>query len=88
MDSLEFNVIPEMAHEIRGGDPFRVYLEKAHGVTDIQLKEIIEAIPADWNVTPEERCALLEFLRARRGKLSEVLERMRAQFPFWTRPEG
>jgi hypothetical protein len=84
VDARNFTIIPEVASEIRGTNPFLPCLSKAETIPDAQLRQILDAIPEDWQVTEAERGALLEFLVKRRAKLKEILQGIKGQFPFWT----
>ena len=84
VDSRDFQILPELANEIRGPDPFAQHLSKAESVTDAQLEAIVNGVPADWQVTTGERQSLANFLKSRRGKLAQILKAVKGQFPFWT----
>ena len=75
--------LPQVAESVRGLASLESTLRKIEKVQDSALEEVVAAIPAAWNVNPEERVMLVSFLELRRGLLRSVLTSNKDRFTNW-----
>lgn len=73
----------ELIHLVAGEAPFDLWLDRVESIGAGQLEAIIDEIPLEWNISEEERKALLYCLLSRRHKVRPVLTSMKSQFPNW-----
>jgi len=83
--SWEPNIIPEVANLIAGSEPFSKSIRKAEAITRGIIDQLLEVIPAEWDVTSGERAALADYIDGQKTCLGSLLEKERGRFPLWKR---
>jgi hypothetical protein len=68
---------------VRGNNPFATILDKMLSLNDDDLWHIINNIPSEWHITPEEKEALLEYLSDRLNRIEQVLPCIKPTLPYW-----
>lgn len=75
--------IPEMAELIHGDTSFTTWLERLHAISDAQINDVLDNIPDEWILSPEDKAGLKRFILGQRDKVAEILEQNRSLFPNW-----
>ena len=57
-------------------EEFRPFREAINALSEQSIREAVVSVPAEWNLSPEEREAAIAFLLARRGLIADVLAPM------------
>jgi hypothetical protein len=68
---------------VNGNNPFGNILNKLTRLNVDTLWHIIDSIPQEWQITPEEKSVLLEYLIDRLNRIEEVLPVLKPHLPFW-----
>lgn len=73
----------ELAHLVSGESPFDKWLGILENISNEQINAIIDEIPSEWNISEDEKSAIVEFLVVRRYSVRPLLVSMQGQFPNW-----
>ncbi|GGG19394.1 hypothetical protein GCM10007425_12350 [Lysinibacillus alkalisoli] len=68
---------------IKGNSPFQEALEKFALITPDFIESILHEVPLEWNISPEEKLALKDFLCYRLNLIPQILEGLRDYCPRW-----
>jgi hypothetical protein len=68
---------------INGNEPFHSIINKILRLTREDLWDIISNVPQDWQVSHEDRIALLEYLLDRKNRIKELLPKLKPLLPYW-----
>lgn len=66
-----------------GRNPFGKIINKLNGMTYDQISHIINNIPAEWEITNDEKNALINYLVDRKNRIEEVLPLLKPYMPRW-----
>jgi hypothetical protein len=78
-------IVKPMANLIDGVDPFKTPLSKLHELTKLHLENTLLAIPTEWNLTQDEKSAIIDFIMERKIYVESILNQNHNLFPFWRR---
>ncbi|MDD4600078.1 MAG: hypothetical protein PHQ46_03335 [Negativicutes bacterium] len=53
-------------------EDFKGYITKVEAITDNEIEELVDAIPAEWLSDEKERQALVHYITARRNMIEEI----------------
>jgi hypothetical protein len=76
-------VYKKLIPHIDGNNPFHTILGKMSRMTDETLWHIINGVPDEWGMSPEEKEILHLYLLDRKNRIEEVLPLMRTILPRW-----
>ena len=77
------NYIPELVEDITNMESFDPYLQRLHNIEDKIIEDIVNNIPTVWDISKNEKNALINYLSAQRNKVEEILELNKTIFPNW-----
>jgi hypothetical protein len=68
---------------VKGNNPFGNIMNKLTRLNADNLWHIIDNIPLEWHITPEEKIILLEYLYDRLNRIEHVLPILKPHLPYW-----
>lgn len=68
---------------INGNSPFHDVQTRITKITRTEIKQIIDAIPQEWNFTNEQQTCIIDFLTHRLQLIPKILEAISKECPQW-----
>jgi hypothetical protein len=76
-------VYRKLVTHVEGNNPFHRILDKIAGMTNDSLWNIINTIPVEWGIQPNEKDALFEYLKDRKSRIDQVPSLLSPVLPRW-----
>jgi hypothetical protein len=72
-----------LVNPIDGRTPFDKALETVEALDSLEIRKAIAGMPPEWNVTPSDINAMVDFLIHRKRLLPHMIKSLRKYFPKW-----
>lgn len=72
-----------LVNSIDGRSPFNKALKTVEALDSLEIREAMEGMPPEWNVTPSDINAMVAFLIHRKSLLPHMIKSLRNYFPIW-----
>jgi hypothetical protein len=74
-----------LVNSIDGRSPFDKALKTVEALDSLEIREAMEGMPPEWNVTPSDINAMVAYLIHRKRLLPHMIKSLRNYFPIWRR---